>query len=368
MRNFTKTKKIVIKIGTNTLSKPDSIEIDDAYIKQIAKQVSQLLKKDVKVVIVTSGAIGMGAGYLKMTNVKTAEEKQACAAAGQPLLMEAYKKAFNRYKIKIAQVLLTSHVLDKIETYKNLRCAIDKLLTMNIVPILNENDCVSTEEINMAFGDNDKLSARVASKIDADLLIILSDIDALYDKNPNEDSSAKPIKYVDSITPEILQCAGKSGSKYATGGMKSKIEAVQIAFDSDCRIILAKGRAENVLIKILDGEEIGTIFVPEGVTKLNNRERWIRNSASVGKIDVPDIRKKIKNQEYIFPIDVSNVEGVFNEGAVLTINDQFKAITQLDSDVMKQIMGKTQGKIKKELGKGGLTVLRCEDIVPLRDI
>ncbi len=372
MRDFTKTKRIVIKIGTNILTKKGSIKIDDAFIKRIAKQVASLRKQGIQSIIVTSGAIGMGAGQLELPEVSDPKLRQACAAIGQPLLMESYRKAFKTYKIKTAQVLLTSHVLDQIVTYKNLQIALDKLLDLKVVPILNENDCVSTEEINLAFGDNDKLSARVASKIKADLLIMLSDIDALYDKDPNKSSEAQPIRYVDSITKQIIQSAGSSsGSKYATGGMKSKIEAVKIAFDAGCRIILAGGRTENILNRIIDGEEIGTLFVPKGVSKLNDRQRWIKNTSPAGKIKVETLTllKKIRKNQDILPKDIQAVKGIFPKGAVLTINDDHKTISQLSSEDLKKFKGRTQREIKSALGKGEgkLIVAKHADIVSKHD-
>ena len=374
MRNFNDVKKMVIKIGTNTLSKSKSIEIDDAYIKQIAKQVVQLRRKDIKVVIVTSGAIGMGAGHLGITKINGAKERQACAAVGQPLLMDAYKKAFSRQKIKIAQVLLTSHVLDKSETYKNLRNAIDQLLAMDIIPILNENDCVSTEEIDMAFGDNDKLSARVASKIEADLLILLSDVEGFYDRDPRINKTAKKIDIIDKLTKKIINSAGEKGTKHATGGMKSKIEAVKIAFDAGCRIILADGRTEDVLTKIMSGKEIGTLFIPKGVPKLNEHKRWIVNSKAAGRIKVTTVknklRKKFKEGEDVLPVDINSVEGVFKKGDVIFINDRFKAIANLDSDKMKQFKGIKQREIRERLGEvsGTIAAIKSEDICKLEII
>ncbi len=195
MRNFTKTKRIVIKIGTNVLTKNGGV--DTKYVQNVAQQINALLKTKKQIVIVTSGAIGMGAGELekckenrrageKTKKIKDTKTKQACAAIGQPLLMAEYKKAFAKHKITVAQVLLTAEVLNNRKTYLNLKGVIETLLKLGVVPIINENDCVSTDEIGKTFGDNDKLSALVASKIDADALIMLTDIDALYDKDPKK--------------------------------------------------------------------------------------------------------------------------------------------------------------------------------------
>ena len=194
MRNFEAVKKTVIKIGTNTLTRGK--KVDSAYMRRIAGQIADLLEAGRQVVLISSGAIGMGTSQLRLRK-RTLDMKmkmrQACAAIGQPLLMTEYRKAFAQHGINVAQVLLTAEVLNNRKTYLNLRNSVEALLNLGIVPVLNENDSVSTDEIGSAFGDNDKLSALVASKIDADLLIMLSDIDALYDKDPRRSTAAKPI-------------------------------------------------------------------------------------------------------------------------------------------------------------------------------
>ncbi len=347
MRNFTKTKRVVIKIGTNTLAKDG--EIDTAYVSRIAKQIKALLDTNRQVLIVTSGAIGMGAVQLKLKNsIKDTKLRQACAAIGQPMLMRAYRKAFSKYDVTIAQVLLTTEVLNNRKTYLNLKNAIEKLLNLSVIPVINENDCVSTEEIGSAFGDNDKLSALVASKADADLLIILSDIDALYDKDPRKNKDAKPISDVYEITPEIIKSSGGKGSTHATGGMKTKIEAAQIASNAGCRIVLANGRTPNVITKIIEGANIGTVFMPK--RKLSNRHRWIINSRPAGTINIdPGAVKAIKNHKSLLPSGITSVKGSFQPGDVILINDIAKAVTSLDSSQLKAVAGKHSTEIKKLL-------------------
>ncbi len=364
MRNFANVKKVVIKIGTNTLTRPGSIEIDDAYIAQIADQIVDLHARGVKVLIVTSGAIGMGAGQLKLTErVTDLQMRQACAAIGQPLLMAEYRKAFAQHGVTVAQVLLTAEVLDNRKTYLNLRSSIDKLLDLKVIPIINENDSVSTDEIGTAFGDNDRLSALVASKIDAELLIILSDIDALYDKDPRKHPDAKPIETVFEITDEILKSAGGKGSRFSTGGMKTKIEAAKIAANAGCRIILVNGRAENVISKIMAGETIGTVFMPK--RKLSNRARWILNSAPAGTIAIDDgALKALRNRKSLLPKGVVSVEGDFEAGDVVLLNDRAKAVTSFSSAELKQLAGKHSSEIRKLLGdKRRDVVVIPEDIV-----
>lgn len=362
MRNFSGTKRIVIKIGTNILTKDGGLDV--AYVRQIAAQINGLLKSGRQVVIVTSGAIGMGVGQLNIAGkVQNIKMRQACAAIGQPLLMAEYRKSFLRYGVTVAQVLLTAEVLNNRKTYLNLRNSIETLLRLGTVPILNENDSVSTEEIGTAFGDNDRLSALVASKIDADLLIILSDIDALYDKNPREFPDAKPIPTVFEITHDIIKSAGGAGSEHATGGMKTKIEAAKIAANAGCRMVLADGRAKNVIGRIIAGEEVGTIFMPR--RKLSNRARWILNSAAAGVINIDEgAMRAVRVHKSLLPSGIVSVEGTFEAGEVVMLNNNAKAVTSLGSAQLKVLAGKHSSEIKKLLGPGHRDVVAIpEDIV-----
>jgi len=364
MRDFSKAKRIVIKIGTSTLAKEGTIEIDTAFVHRIVGQINSLLKAGKQVVIITSGAIGMGAGQLKLTErVQDIKMRQACAAIGQPLLMAEYRKSFARFGITVAQVLLTAEVLNNRRTYLNLRNSIETLLKLGVVPILNENDSVSTEEIGSTFGDNDKLSALVASKIDADLLMMLSDIDALYDKNPREFADARPIRTVFEITSDIIRNAGGRGSMHGTGGMKTKIEAAKIASNAGYRIVLADGRVKNVINRIVAGEEIGTVFMPK--RKLSNRARWILNSSPAGTIFIDEgALRAIKNHKSLLPSGVISVKGSFEAGSVVMLNDKAKAVTSVGSSQLKVLAGKHSTEIKKLLGPAHRDVVAIpEDIV-----
>jgi glutamate 5-kinase len=364
MRNFENAKKIVIKIGTNTLTKQGTNEIDTDYIRLIAGQIAELRKKDKHIVIITSGAIGMGAGQLNLAEkVKDTKMRQACAAIGQPLLMTEYREAFDRFGVTVAQVLLTADVLNNRKTYLNLRNSVETLLQLGVVPVLNENDSVSTDEIGSAFGDNDRLSALVASKIDADLLIMLSDIDALYDKDPRKYPDAEPIPAVYEITEKVMRSAGRSGSRYATGGMKTKIEAAKIASTAGCRLVLADGRLENVIGRIIKGEQIGTLFMPK--RKLGNRARWILNSAAAGTIFIDDgAMKALRAKKSLLPSGVVSVKGSFEAGSVVMLNENARAVTNFSSAELKTLIGKHSSEIRKLLGPTRRDVVAIpEDIV-----
>ena len=361
MRNFENTKRVVVKIGTNILTKEAGV--DAGYVRRVARQVNSLLKDGRQVVIVSSGAIGMGLGQLDAERARNTKMRQACAAIGQPLLMAEYRKSFLRYGVTVAQVLLTAEVLSHRKTYLNLRNSIETLLKLSVVPILNENDSVSTDEIGSAFGDNDKLSALVASKMDADLLIMLSDIDALYDRNPRKSADAKPISTVFEITDEIVRNAGGKGSAHGTGGMKTKIEAAKIASNAGCRIVLADGRLKNVIGRIIAGEEIGTIFMPK--RKLSNRARWILNSSPAGTIFIDaGAMRAVNNRKSLLPSGVTSVEGTFEAGAVVMLNDNARAVTSIGSTQLKALAGKHSTEIKKLLGPEHRDVVAIpEDIV-----
>ncbi|HPD47658.1 MAG TPA: glutamate 5-kinase [Anaerohalosphaeraceae bacterium] len=362
MRNFSLSKRIVVKIGTATLSKDGGVDID--YVRDMAGQLAVLIRDGRQVVIVTSGAIGMGAGLLKLKGpVTDMKMRQACAAIGQPLLMQEYRRAFREFDIHVAQVLLTAEVLNHRKTYLNLRNSVETLLRLGVVPVLNENDSVSTAEIGTAFGDNDKLSALVASKIDADLLIMLSDIDALYDKDPRKYPDAQPIDAVFEISDKITRGAGSRGSTYSTGGMRTKIEAAKIAAQAGCRIVLAHGRAPNVIARVMAGERIGTIFMPK--RRLSNRARWILNSAPAGTIHIDEgAMDAVRRNKSLLPSGVTGVEGHFKAGDVVMLNQTAKAVTSLGAAELATVAGKHSGQIRKILGANRKDVVATpEDIV-----
>jgi len=380
MRNFENAKRIVVKIGTNTLAKDGGV--DTTYVRRIAGQVASLLKTGRQVVIITSGAIGMGAGQLDAAGsvkksaggtpnvrrlisngVKDIKMRQACAAIGQPLLMAEYKKSFARYGVTVAQVLVTVDVLNNRRTYLNLRNSVETLLKLGVVPILNENDSVSTDEIGSGFGDNDRLSALVASKVDADLLIMLSDIDALYDRDPRKFSDARPIPAVYEITDKIMRSAGGKGSKHGTGGMKTKLEAAKIASNAGCRMVLANGRVKNVIGRIITGEQIGTVFMPR--RKLSNRARWILNSRAAGVINIDDgAMRAVRNHKSLLPSGIVSVEGTFEAAAVVMLGDKARAVTSFSSGELRKLIGKHSSEIRKILGPKHRDVVAVpEDIV-----
>lgn len=371
-RDFSDVRRLVVKVGTNVLAREGRVDVD--FVGRICDQLAQVREAGREVLVVTSGAIGMGAVELgvehKLSSIQT---RQACAAVGQPLLMEAYREAFRARGIQVAQVLVTREVFENRTSYVNLRSAVEALLEIGVVPIFNENDSVSTEEIGSAFGDNDRLSAFVASKVDAELLCLLTDIDALYDRDPRQDAQAKPLRHVVEITEEIVASAGSPGSRLATGGMRTKIEAAKIARRGGCRVVLAHGREESVIPRILAGEELGTLF--DARPRLGNRLRWIMNAEPKGRICVDaGAFEAIHHRKSLLPKGIVGIEGNFEAGAVVELVCQgctegsVKLVSALDSNDLRTVAGSHSSEVSARIGAGKKEIIaRPEDIVFLEE-
>lgn len=254
-----KIKRLVVKVGTSTLSYKNG-RLNFKRMEQLASSLSVLRNKGFQVVLVSSGAIGVGAGRLNMTE-KPSElsQKQALAALGQAQLVKIYQKLFDSYNQVVAQVLLTKDVLTISDRHNNARNTLNKLLEMGIIPIINENDTIATDEIE--FGDNDTLSARVAMLIQADLLVLMSDIDGLYSADPKTNKDAKIIRSVSQITPDLEKLAAGAGSSFGTGGMITKITAAKIAAASNIDTIITNGEKPEEIFDIINGKEVGTHFM-----------------------------------------------------------------------------------------------------------
>ena len=261
-KNIKNHKRIVVKVGTSTLTYSNG-NINLSRIEKLTRVLSDLMNSGKEVVLVTSGAVGVGVNKLKLKErPKTIKEKQAAAAVGQSELMHIYGKFFGEYSHIVGQVLLTRDVVEDEHIRENVVNTFETLIENKVIPIVNENDTVSIDELeNIAkFGDNDNLSAIVSVLINADVLIILSDIDGFYDKNPKENEDAQLIKQIDEITEEIEACAGGAGSSLGTGGMATKLAAAKKANKAGVDLVLANGEDPAIISEILSGEEIGTLF------------------------------------------------------------------------------------------------------------
>ena len=250
--------RIVIKIGTSTLTYENGC-VNIRRIESLCKIISDLMNAGHEMILVSSGAIGMGVGKLRLpSRPKDIAGKQACAAVGQCELMYTYDKLFSEYNHAVAQLLLTAPDLSCEDRHGKFINTMNKLLELGVLPIINENDTVATEEIE--FGDNDTLAAKVAVSVNADLLVLLSDIDGLYTGDPHKDKGARLISEVRELTADILALAGDAGSSLGTGGMQTKLRAAKIVTETGCDMIISNGAEPENLYKIVDGESVGTRF------------------------------------------------------------------------------------------------------------
>jgi glutamate 5-kinase len=348
-------EKIVVKVGTSTLTHKTG-KLDLLQMEKLVRELADLANLGKKLVLVTSGAVGAGVGRLGLgRRPRTLPEKQAIAAVGQGLLLHMYEKLFAEYGRIVAQVLLTREDFSDRRRYLNVRHTFFKLLEFEVIPIVNENDTIAVDELR--FGDNDNLAALVAASVDADLLVLLSDIDGLYTGNPHQDPEARRIPVIREITPEIEALAGGVGSSLASGGMGTKIQAARIAANSGIPMLIAHGAEENVIHRILQGEDLGTLFVPkEG--KLHAKKKWIAfGSAVQGRltIDAGAVRALVEEGKSLLPIGITEVEENFEAGAVVSVvgPDQVevaRGIVNYSSSALKKIKGKKTAEIEKILG------------------
>jgi glutamate 5-kinase len=327
-----RAKRIVVKLGTATLMKEEggiALSRFYSYVESIAQQI----KAGRELLVVTSGAIGLGVQRLGFDNrPKLLPQKQACAAVGQGRLMALYSDAFEQLGIITAQVLLTEEDFSNRHRYLNLRSTIAELLSLGALPIINENDTVSTSELEpekskanrkVNFGDNDKLSALVASKIEADLLIILTDVEGLYSADPHVDPQAKLISEVsdiDAVLDEIGDGKGNDASKLGRGGIKTKLAAAKIAAQSGCATIVAGGKVPQILTRLFQGEDLGTLFAAKHV--LSGKQRWIAFATTVRAALVVNEGAEealTKRKASLLPAGVVEVKDSFERGDVVSI-------------------------------------------------
>lgn len=308
-------KRIVVKLGSTQIA-DFALKPRTAQINALAKQIIQLHERNIEVVLVSSGAIVLGMGELGQKKRPTeVAALQARAAIGQAVLMRVYSALFSKAGLKCAQVLLTWDDFDNRERFLNARHTLDAILKVGAIPVINENDTVATDEIK--FGDNDQLSAMVASCVHADLLIILSDVDGLYDANK------KVFNVVHDITQEIRAVAGGAkDAQISRGGMATKLDAVRIATHAHVPVVITNGAIKDVLVKLVDGENIGTLFM-EKEDKLLARKHWIAFSAKPkGFLIIDDgaVRALNANKSLLFP-GIVDVEGHFKVDDVVALMD-----------------------------------------------
>ena len=266
MRNISEKKRIVIKLGTSTLAHKTG-KLNIRRMTNLVRVISDLHNSGREIIMVSSGAVGLGAGKLGLSEKpKETKIKQAVAAIGQCELMHVYDDMFAKYSVTVAQILLTKTIINDSNHCRNFMNTVDTLVSMGVIPIVNENDTIAIDELELEIGENDSLSALVADLSGADLLLILSDIDCLYTDDPRSNPDAQPIRYVEKITPEIEAAAGGAGTSFGTGGMSTKINAAKIAANAGIDMIIMNGRDPELLYDLFEDKEIGTLF--KGAEKL----------------------------------------------------------------------------------------------------
>ncbi|MCM1506413.1 MAG: glutamate 5-kinase [Ruminococcus flavefaciens] len=260
MRNISEKKRIVIKLGTSTLAHSTG-KLNIRRMTNLVRVISDLHNSGREIIMVSSGAVGLGAGKLGLpAKPKDTRMKQAVASVGQCELMHIYDDMFEKYSVTVAQILLTKTIISNPNHCSNFKNTIETLISMGVIPIVNENDTIAIDELELEIGENDSLSALVAELAEADLLLILSDIDALYDDDPRTNPNAKPITYVEKITPEIERVAGGAGTSLGTGGMSTKINAGKIASNAGIDMVIMNGKNPDLLYDLFEDKELGTFF------------------------------------------------------------------------------------------------------------
>lgn len=367
-----KAKRVVIKIGSSIITDEKDV-IDEAFLDSLAKQVLQLGKKGKEIVIVSSGAVAAGMMVLKLKEKpKKISEKQAVAACGQGYLIHKYSDVFSRYGLIVAQILLTSEDMALRARYLNAKNTIENLITKKIIPIINENDSVAINEIKM--GDNDNLSAEVACLIDADLLVILSDVDGFYDKDPKVYSDASVISVVSNVDKYFKKVNNKAGSKVGTGGIYTKLQAVKKTMVVGIPVVLAKGKQENVITNILEGKNIGTLFIPND-KKISHKKYFIAyNVKPRGKLYVDNgaMEALTKKGKSLLPSGIVKVAGNFKAGDVVDIVYEKEIVARglinYNLIEVEKIKGKKSSEIEKILGyKYDDEVVHRNNLVVIKD-
>ncbi len=338
-----RASRIVVKVGTSTLLY-DNGKLNLYRIEQLVRELADLSSQGKEVILVTSGAIGAGVVRMGLSERPAGvKEKQALAAVGQGMLMHIYDKLFAEYGQVAGQVLLTRDNYVQHKQYNNSRNTLLTMLKMGVVPIINENDAVAVDEVKI--GDNDNLSAMVAALVDADVLIILSDIDGVYTGNPAKDPTATLIHEIEEITPHIEQIAGGAGTAMGTGGMATKIEAAKIATASGVTMCIASGSEKGIIRRIIDGEAVGTVFPPKEA-HLKARKGWLAFGKRINGDIVVDAGcvKALKSGSSLLAAGIKTSEGEYDKG------DTVRVLTEDYQEIARGVINFPSGDIQKIKG------------------
>ncbi len=370
-RALSRARRVVVKVGSGLITTPEHGP-SSALIARLAGDLAALVKDRREVALVSSGAIATGIARLRLASrPRSIPEKQAAAAVGQSALMWHYEQAFKRHGIHVGQVLLTGQDISDRSRYLNARNTLLALLDFGVLPIVNENDTVAVDEIKV--GDNDNLAALVAHLIDADLLVLLTDVEGLYTGDPLRDPTARRLDIVEAVTPEIQRLVFDAAATVSVGGMSTKLEAAQKANASGIPMVIASGREPGVLQRVLRGEDVGTYFQPRD-DRLAARKRWIAFAVPPqGRLVVDAGAKKALTErgKSLLPSGLVEVEGQFQAGEVVALAESegqefARGLVNYDAGELRKIRGAKTRDIEKALGyKGFDEVIHRDNLVVL---
>jgi glutamate 5-kinase len=354
-RQLGRVRRLVVKVGTGLITQP-GVGPDPDRIALLAAEIASV-REGREVVLVTSGAIATGMARLTLAaRPRSIPEKQAAAAVGQSALMWHYEQAFKRHGVPVGQVLLTAHDISDRARYLNARNTLLALLKFGVLPVVNENDTVAVEEIKV--GDNDNLSALVASLIEADLLAVLTDVDGLYTSDPDTDPAATKIDTVETITEAIERLVWRGAGEGSVGGMATKLQAAQKAAAAGVPMVIASGRKQGVLARILKGEAVGTYFAPKA-DRLGARKRWIAFAVPPqGRlaVDAGAVEALTRHGKSLLPSGIVKVDGDFAAGEVVGLlregdgREFARGLVNFDADELRKIQGAKTREIAQRLG------------------
>jgi glutamate 5-kinase len=362
-------RRVVVKIGSALFIDQQTGAMNRAWLEGVCADVADLRRAGKDVVIVSSGAVALGRRELNLAGRLQLEEKQAAAAAGQIVLAHAYQELLRGFGITTAQVLLTLEDSERRERYLNARKTLLTLLGLGAVPVINENDTVATQELR--YGDNDRLSARVAQMVSAECLVLLSDVDGLYTADPRRDANARYVDEVTEVTREVLDMAGDTGSSHGSGGMRTKLEAARIAVGAGCRMCIATGHVARPISVLLAGGK-ATWFLPSA-TPGAARKQWIAGTLQPKgtlRVDAGAERALVDGRS-LLPAGVTAVDGQFERGDNVSVvaadgRELARGLTAYPADEAKLIAGRRSGDIQEILGYSGRDeIIHRDDLVLL---
>ncbi|MDZ4862054.1 MAG: glutamate 5-kinase [Gemmatimonadota bacterium] len=363
--------RLVLKIGSSLLVDKATGQLNRAWLESIADELARLQRRGQQVLVVSSGAIALGRPYLGLSrDQRRLEDAQAAAAAGQILLAHAYQDLLATRGIRVAQVLLTLEDTESRRRYLNARNTLETLLKLKVIPVINENDTVATQEIR--YGDNDRLGARVAEMTSADVLVLLSDVDGLYDSDPTQNPVARLIPEVRELTPEIEALAGASATEFGSGGMITKLKAARICMNAGCATVIASGKRLFPLQAIEDGAAC-TWFLP-GRTPRQARKQWIAGTlVPRGTVTVDEgAEQALRAGSSLLPVGIVGIAGSFQSGDAVTIRtragrDIGRGLVAYSSDEALRILGRRSEELPGLLGYSGRDELIHRDNLALLD-